>query len=92
MFRQRPSPSFPVRRVLSRIQNASTSPLVVDTPAGRCVAKLRGAAQGPSALLAELVVAELAERLGLPVPERMLLELPAGVESDDTGPAPTPTC
>jgi hypothetical protein len=83
MPRQRQTPSFPVRRVLSRIQNASTSPLVVDTPAGRFVAKLRGAAQGPSALVAELVVAELAEQLGLPVPERALLELPPDVDSDD---------
>lgn len=83
MFHRRQGPSFPVRRVLSRIRSASTSPLVVDTPTGRCVAKLRGAAQGPAALVAEVVVAELAQHLGLPVPERVLLELPADVETDD---------
>jgi hypothetical protein len=83
MQRRRQGLSFPVLRVLSRIRNASTSPVVVDTPAGRFVAKLRGAAQGPSALVAEVVVAELAERLGLPVPERVLLDLCADVETDD---------
>ncbi len=57
--------------------------MVVDTPAGRFVAKLRGAAQGPSALVAEVVVAELAERIGLPVPERVVLELADDVETDD---------
>ena len=56
---------------------------MVESDAGRFVAKLRGAAQGPSALVAEVVVAELAERLGLPVPERVLLDLSADVESDD---------
>src|SRR5688500_14960100 len=64
---QRPqAPSFPARRVLSRLRSGSSSPVLVETPAGRFVAKLRGAAQGPSALIAEVVVAELAERLGLP--------------------------
>jgi hypothetical protein len=57
--------------------------VVVETDAGRFVAKLRGAAQGPSALVAEVVVASLAERLGLPVPERVLLELEAGVKTED---------
>lgn len=76
-------PSFPVRRVLWRLRSGSSLPVVVQTDAGRFVAKLRGAAQGPSALAAEVVVAELAERLGLPVPERVSLELGAEVPSDD---------
>jgi hypothetical protein len=69
--------------VLSRIRSGSSSPLLVETDAGRFVAKLRGAAQGPSALVAEVVVAELAELLGLPVPERVSLELEADVTKDD---------
>lgn len=81
--RQAQRPSFSVRRVLSRIRSGSSSPLVVDTAGGRFVAKLRGAAQGPSALVAEVVVADLAERLGLPVPERVSLELDAEVQTDD---------
>lgn len=83
MPRRTPGPSFLVRRVLSRLRSGSSSPIVVDTAAGRFVTKLRGAAQGPSALVAEVIVAELAEQLGLPVPERVKIELPAGVETDD---------
>lgn len=57
--------------------------MVVETDGGRFVAKLRGAAQGPSALVAEVVVAALAERLGLPVPERVMVELEANVATND---------
>jgi hypothetical protein len=35
------------------------------------------------ALTAEIIVAEVAELIGLPVPERFVLELPADVPSDD---------
>lgn len=45
--------------------------------------KLRGAAQGLPTLVAELIVAELAERLMLSVPSRALVELPADIPSDD---------
>jgi hypothetical protein len=83
MARLAKGPSFVVRRVLLRLKSGSSSPVVVETDAGRFVAKLRGAAQGPSALVAEVVVAALAERLGLPVPERVLVELEAGVATDD---------
>jgi HipA-like protein len=83
MAAQTKKPSFPVRRVLSALRSGSSLPIVVDTPAGRFVAKLRGAAQGPPALVAEVIVAEIAERLGLPVPERALLELELDVKTDD---------
>lgn len=76
-------PRFPVRRVVARIRDGSSLPVVVDTPGGRFIAKLRGAAQGPSALVAEVVVAELATRLGLPVPERALIELERPIQTDD---------
>lgn len=74
---------FTARRVMSRIRGGSSSPVVVETEAGTFLAKLRGAGHGAAALLAEVLVAELAERLGLPVPERALIELEADVESDD---------
>jgi hypothetical protein len=74
---------FAATRVRSRIQNASSSPLIVETERGKFVAKLRGAGQGVPALVAEIVVAEIAERLGLPVPERTLIELGGEIESDD---------
>jgi hypothetical protein len=83
MARSGIGPSFPVRRVLARVRSGSSSPVVVETPGGRFITKLRGAAQGPSALVAEVVVAELGERLGLPVPERVVIELGAEPETDD---------
>ncbi len=42
---------------------------------GLYVLKFRGAGQGPKALVAEVVVARLAQALGLPVPELVLMEL-----------------
>ncbi len=75
---------YATRHVLGRFQRGgSSSPVVVETPAGRFVLKLRGAGEGVPALIAELVVGELAERLGLPVPERALVELEPEFESDD---------
>jgi hypothetical protein len=47
------------------------------------VAKLRGAGHGALALVSEIVVAELGELLGLPIPERALIDLPSEVPSDD---------
>jgi hypothetical protein len=44
---------------------------------GLYVAKFRGAGQGTAALVAEVVVGELARRIGLAVPELVVLELPA---------------
>jgi hypothetical protein len=76
-------PRFPVRRVVARIRDGSSLPIIADTPGGRFVTKLRGAAQGPSALVAEVIVAELATRLGLPVPERALIELERPIQTDD---------
>jgi hypothetical protein len=78
-----PLPVFEAERVRSRIRTGSSSPVVVETGGGLFVAKLRGAGHGVPALVAEIIVAELAEQLGLPVPERVLLELPAELPSDD---------
>jgi len=41
------------------------------------VLKFRGAGQGPKALIAELVAGEIGRLAGLPVPEIVLMELPA---------------
>lgn len=77
-------PHFSASHVLQRIRaGASSSPVVVETPGGRFVLKLRGAGHGVLALVAELVVGSLAERLGLPVPERALVELEPEFRSDD---------
>ncbi len=77
-------PRFTASHVLRRIQRgASSSPIVVDTSGGLFVGKLRGAGHGVLALVAELVVGALAEKLSLPVPERVLLELSPDAVSDD---------
>jgi hypothetical protein len=46
---------------------------------GTYVVKFRGAGQGTKALVAEIVVGELARALGLPVPELVLLDLHPGL-------------
>jgi len=75
------------RRVLAADKRGSSWPVLVETEeegerAPRFT-KLRGAAQGTGALVAEVIVAELAESLGLRVPARALVHLPEGVESRD---------
>lgn len=75
--------TFLASRVEARIRGGSSSPIIVQTPGGRFVVKLRGAGHGTLALVAEIIVAELAERLGLAVPERVMIELPPDVPSDD---------
>lgn len=74
--------SHAVNQVRARLAGSS-SPVLVETEAGLFVAKLRGAGQGVAALIAEIVVAELATSLGLPVAERALLTLTRPVESLD---------
>jgi len=52
---------------------------------GLYVIKFRGAAQGPLALVAEVITGELARALGLPVPELVLVEVDpslGGLEGD----------
>jgi hypothetical protein len=70
-------------RVLRAFREGSSWPVLVETASGRFIAKLRGAAEGTTALIAEVMVAELAEALGLPVPERVLIAFEAAIPSDD---------
>jgi hypothetical protein len=76
-------PQHHALRVLSVNRRGSSAPVVVETAAGRFLTKLRGAAQGLPPLIAEIIVAELAGALGLPVPERVLITLDEHVPSDD---------
>ncbi len=69
-------------RVLATFRG-STWPVLVDTGERRVVVKLRGTAEGLLPLIAELVVGALADAIGLPTPERCLVELPNGVATDD---------
>ena len=70
-------------RVLAAERRGSSWPVIVDAASRRWFAKLRGAAQGPAALVAEIVVAALADAIGLRVPTRQLLWLGRDVPSDD---------
>lgn len=69
-------------RVLSTFRGSSW-PVLIQTEQQKLVVKLRGTAQGLLPLIAELVVGRLADALGLATPERYLVQLPAGVPSDD---------
>ena len=75
------------RRVLAADKRGSSWPVLIETEdedaRARQFTKLRGAAQGTGALVAEVIVAELAESLGLRVPTRALVHLRPTVESLD---------
>jgi hypothetical protein len=71
------------RRVLSADRRGSSWPVLVETDDGIRFTKLRGAAQGTGALVAEMIVASLADALGLSTPARSLVRLEPGIESDD---------
>jgi hypothetical protein len=70
-------------RVLSAFRGSSWPVFVQTTSGARLVVKLRGTAQGLLPLVAELVVGALANALGLATPQRLLVEIGAGVVSDD---------
>lgn len=72
-----------INRVLEGHRRGSSRPILVDTSTGQRVVKLRGAAQGTGALVAEIIVAALAEVLELRVPARSLVVLERDVATDD---------
>jgi hypothetical protein len=74
---------YPARRVLRSDRAGSSWPVLVETGAGVFYTKLRGAAQAPASLVAEIVVGGLADALELPVPARVLIEIPSNVCIDD---------
>ena len=71
------------RRVLSAFRQGSSWPVIVDTGTERLFTKLRATAHGTAPLVAEIVVGELADTLGLTTPARCLVEIEAGIESLD---------
>jgi hypothetical protein len=65
-------------RYLTPLREGGSVPAIVEADDdGTYVAKFRGAAQGPRALVAELICGELGRRLGLPVPQLALIEVDA---------------
>jgi hypothetical protein len=74
---------FDAIRIRSKLTTGSSMPVVAETVGGTFVVKLLGAAQGALPLVAEIIVAVIAERIGLPVPERALVTLDASTPTDD---------
>ena len=62
-------------RYVEPLREGGSLPAIVETPGGLYVVKFRGAGQGPRALVAELLVGELARELGLPVPGLALIDV-----------------
>ena len=69
-------PRLCATRYVQPLREGGSLPAVVETEDGLYVVKFHGAGQGPRALVAELIVGGLAARLGLPVPELALVEIP----------------
>ena len=74
---------YAARRVLQSDRAGSSWPVLVETDAGMFYTKLRGAAQAPASLVAEIVVGGLADALELPVPARVLIDIAADIAIDD---------
>jgi hypothetical protein len=67
-------------RYVTPLREGGSMPALVEGDDGRLwVTKLRGAGQGTRALVAEIVVGELARALELPVPELALMQLDAAL-------------
>lgn len=63
-------------RYITSLREGGSLPALVETDDGKCfVTKLRGAGQGPLALVAEIITGEIARVLGLNVPEIALIDL-----------------
>ncbi|MEM9997845.1 MAG: HipA family kinase [Bacteroidota bacterium] len=77
----RPLPLLQATRYVTPLREGGSLPAILDTarpdgtPEGLFVAKFRGAGQGARALVAELIVGHLAQRLGLLVPDLALIDL-----------------
>ena len=75
--------TYRARRVLRADRRGSSWPVLVETEGGIFFTKLRGAAQAPASLVAELVVGSIAEAIGLRVPARVFIDLPPRIQVDD---------
>jgi hypothetical protein len=74
-------------RYVAPLREGGSLPALVEADDdGLYVLKFRGAGQGPKALVAELVVGELARELGLPVPDIVLVDLDAELGAAEPDP------
>src|ERR1700734_3660768 len=66
------------RRYVTPLREGGSLPAIIEADDdGLYVLKFRGAGQGPKALIAELLAGEIGRLAGLPIPEIVLVELPA---------------
>ena len=71
-----PLPCHSATRYLTPLREGGSLPAVVDTEGdGLWVVKFRGAGQGAKALIAEVLVGELARAAGLPVPDIAAIDI-----------------
>src|SRR3712207_743641 len=69
-------PTLTAMRYVQPLREGGSLPAIVDTDGGLFVVKFRGAGQGAKALVAELIAGLMAQRLGLPVPDLALVDVP----------------
>jgi hypothetical protein len=82
-----PLPRLSATRYVVPLREGGTLPAVVEVEdGGLWVAKFRGAGQGARALIAEVLVGELAREAGLPVPPLAILDLPASLGRTERDP------
>jgi hypothetical protein len=82
-----PLPTYTASRYALPLREGGSLPAVVDTEeAGLFAVKFRGAGQGARALVAEIIVARLAQVLGMPVPEPALIQLEEGFGRSEPDP------
>jgi hypothetical protein len=63
-------------RYVTPLREGGSVPAIIEADdCGTYVLKFRGAAQGPKALVAEVICAEMARAYGLPIPEPVLVEV-----------------
>jgi hypothetical protein len=64
-------------RYAAPLREGGSLPAVIETADGdEWVVKFRGAGQGPGALIAELVAGSIGHRLGLPIPDLAIVDVP----------------
>jgi hypothetical protein len=74
-------------RYVAPLHEGGSLPAIVEADdEGLYVLKFRGAGQGPKALIAELVVGEIARVAGLPVPEIVFIELDSDLARTEPDP------
>ncbi len=76
-----------VTRYVTPLREGGSLPAIVEADnLGTYVMKVRGAGQGPLALVAEIIAGELARRLGLRVPELVLADLDPRIPGSEPDP------